>query len=94
MPIHVKLIGALRHLSGKKQLTLSYKEGTALKDAVEQICREIPALKQTFSDQTLSDAKSNSLVLINGKEISVLDGYETLLSDGDEVVFVPVIHGG
>jgi len=31
---------------------------------------------------------------VNGKEISVLKGLETLVSDGDEVVLVPVTHGG
>jgi molybdopterin converting factor small subunit len=34
------------------------------------------------------------LVLVNGREISVLDGFETTLNDNDEVVFVPVMHGG
>jgi molybdopterin converting factor small subunit len=31
---------------------------------------------------------------VNGKEISVLQGLETVIKDGDEVVFVPVLHGG
>jgi molybdopterin converting factor small subunit len=31
---------------------------------------------------------------VNGKEISVLNGLDTVLKDGDEVVFVPVVHGG
>ena len=38
--------------------------------------------------------KTNALILVNDREISVLDGLETKLSDGDEVVFVPVVHGG
>jgi molybdopterin converting factor small subunit len=31
---------------------------------------------------------------VNGREISVLNGLDTILKDGDEVVFVPVVHGG
>jgi len=54
----------------------------------------MPELKYTFSDQELNDSRSNSLILVNGKEISVLNGYETKLCDGDEIVFVPVVHGG
>jgi molybdopterin converting factor small subunit len=34
------------------------------------------------------------LVLVNGREISVLNGLETRVKDEDEVVFVPVVHGG
>jgi molybdopterin converting factor small subunit len=33
-------------------------------------------------------------MLVNGKDISVLDGVETLLKDGDEVTLVPILHGG
>jgi molybdopterin converting factor small subunit len=34
------------------------------------------------------------LVLVNGREISVLNGLETVVKAGDELVFVPVMHGG
>jgi len=94
VPLTVKFIGALRHLSGKTQLTLNYEQALCIKDLIANISQELPALQRTFSDQTLNDSKSNSLILVNGKEISVLNGYETKLSDGDEIVFVPVVHGG
>jgi molybdopterin converting factor small subunit len=38
--------------------------------------------------------KTNALILVNDREISVLNGLDTKLDDGDEIVFVPVIHGG
>ena len=94
MPLTVKFIGALRHLSGKTQLTLNFQEGISIKELVDKISQEIPELKHTFSDQELNDSRSNSLILVNGREISVLNGYETKLNDGDEIVFVPVVHGG
>jgi molybdopterin synthase sulfur carrier subunit len=94
MPLTVKFIGALRHLSGKTQLTVNFKEGTSIKELVTEISQEMPALEKTFSDQELNDSRSNSLILINGREISVLNGLETKLNDGDEIVFVPVVHGG
>lgn len=37
---------------------------------------------------------SNTLVLVNGVEVSALDGDSTELSHDDEVVLIPVIHGG
>jgi MoaD family protein len=94
MPLTVKFIGALRHLSGKKQLTLNYQDGLVVKQLIENLSQEIPAFQRTFSDQPLNDAKSNSLILVNGREISVLNGYDTKLCDGDEIVLVPVVHGG
>ena len=94
MPLTIKFVGALRHLSGKTSLTLELEDGSSVRSVVDAISRQIPALKHTFTDGDLNDSRSNSLVLVNGVEISVLSGYETKVSDGDEVVFVPVVHGG
>ncbi len=94
MPLTIKFIGALRHLSGKTEFRVSYQEGISIKKLVDKITQEFPELKHTFSDQELNDSRSNSLVLVNGQEISVLYGYETKLKDEDEIVFVPVVHGG
>lgn len=94
MAVTVKFIGALRHLSGKSHLTVCYQKGVSVKGLIDQITQENPNLKHTFTDQQLNDSRSNSLILVNGREISILEGYETKLCDGDEVVFVPVVHGG
>jgi molybdopterin synthase sulfur carrier subunit len=94
VPLTIKFIGALRHLSGKTQFTITFQEDITIKELVNEISQELPELKHTFSDQQLNDSRSNSLVLVNGREISVLNGYETRLKDGDEIVFVPVVHGG
>ncbi len=37
---------------------------------------------------------SNFIILVNGREISVLSGLETKLHEGDEVTIIPVSHGG
>ena len=94
MTLTIKFIGALRHLSGKTQLTINFQEGMSLKDLVTKISQQMPKLEKTFSDQQFNDSRSNALILINGREISVLNGLETKLNDGDEIVFVPVVHGG
>ena len=93
MPLTLKFIGALRQISGKTQLTVNFQEGMSLKDLITKISQEMPQLDKTFSDQ-LNDSRSNALILINGREISVLNGLETKLNDGDEIVFIPVVHGG
>ncbi len=94
MTLTIKFIGALRHMSGKTQLTLDLQEGFSVGNLVDSLSKQIPDLKHTFCDHELNDARSNSLILINGREISVLDGYDTKLVDGDEIVFVLVVHGG
>jgi molybdopterin synthase sulfur carrier subunit len=73
---------------------LELGEGVLLKEAIKQIIEKFPKIERALIDPELGDPKPNTLIIVNGKEISVLNGLETLLKDGDEVVFVPVSHGG
>jgi molybdopterin synthase sulfur carrier subunit len=94
MAITVKFLGALRHVSGASELALNIKGALSIKDLMNEIVREVPALKPSLIHQQLEDLRSNTLILVNGREISVLNGLETNLKNGDEIVFVPVVHGG
>jgi len=45
-------------------------------------------------DPELNDPLPNAVILVNGKEIGILKGLETEVRDRDEIVIIPVIHGG
>lgn len=94
MAINVKFVGALRHLAGKDEITLNYEKRISIKELFHEIAKSLPALKQSLIDAQLDEPKVPGLILVNGREISVLNGLETNLNDGDAVVFVPVVHGG
>jgi len=94
MAITVKFVGALRHVSGAGELALDCKGDISIRELMNEITKERPALKRSLIDQQLEDPRPNALILVNGKEISVLSGLETKLKDGDEIVLVPVVHGG
>lgn len=93
MVINLKFIGSLRQDSGVDKLTLDNGEGTLI-NLINKLTDQIPALRRNLLDEHLESPSPNALIIINGKEISVLDGLETIVRDGDEVVFVPVVHGG
>ncbi len=92
--VTVSLIGSLRAISKKSRFVLKFDKAVMLRKAVERIVEEQPMTKQALIDPEFGDNRANVLMLVNGKEISVLDGLETLLHDGDELVIVPVVHGG
>ena len=94
MVINVKFIGALRGMSGRSRLSIHVRKTTPLREIIKKITEELPQIARAIVDPELEDPRPNTLILINGKEISVLDGLDTMLKDGDEVVLVPVIHGG
>jgi MoaD family protein len=89
MVVTVRFIGVFRSMSGKNTLVLRLEKTSTLREAIDKIIRQSPKLKTA-----LSDPKPNMLILVNGKEISVLNGLETPVKDKDEVIFVPVVHGG
>ena len=94
MTITVKFLGALRHISGAGELALNIKGALSIKELMNEIVREVPALKPSLTHQQPEDLRSNTLMLVNGNENSALNGLETNLKDGDEIIFVPVVHGG
>ncbi|MEM3700594.1 MAG: MoaD/ThiS family protein [Candidatus Bathyarchaeia archaeon] len=94
MVVNVNFIGAFRTLSGRNKIAITIKDTMPLKEVVKKTVEKVPALKRALIDPELEDPRPNALILVNGKEISVLNGLETLVKDGDEIVLVPVIHGG
>ena len=94
MTITVKFIGSLRGISGKDAIMLRFKGSISLRVLFNEVVEQLPRLKSALIDSTSGEPRRNMLVLVNGREIGVLNGLETALIDSDEVVFVPVTHGG
>lgn len=94
MVVTFKFVGAFRSIAGKEKQTLRIEEAVSLREALRKIVEKEKRLKKVLIDPELEDPRPNALILVNGKEISVLNGLDTVLVDGDEVVLVPVIHGG
>jgi molybdopterin synthase sulfur carrier subunit len=90
----VKFIGALRRFSGAEELAVECKDCTSIGALMAKLVKDMPGLRQSLFDQQLVDPRANALIIVNGREISVLDGFETKLKDGDQVVFIPIVHGG
>lgn len=94
MAITVRFVGAFRGVSGRSKITIEFEEEASLREIIKEIVKKTPNLEKVLIDPELEDPRPNTLILVNGKEISVLNGLQTPLKDGDEVVFIPVIHGG
>jgi molybdopterin converting factor small subunit len=94
MVVSVKLVGSFRGISGKGKLTLKFGRPVSLAALVNKTVEQLPKLKSSLIDPESGEPRRSMLVLVNGREISVLNGLETRVNDEDEVVLVPVVHGG
>jgi sulfur-carrier protein len=93
LAITVKFVGALRQASGRDTRLVDCEE-CSVKELICNLTRRKPELRRNLIDEELGDSRPNALILVNGREISVMNGLNTALKDGDEVVLVPVAHGG
>ena len=94
MVVNVKFVGSFRSFSGRNALVLRPGGSVSLRALVKKLVERVPKLKSALINPESGEPRTNMLVLVNGREISVLNGFETTVNDGDEVVFVPVVHGG
>ena len=93
--IEVKLLGVFRELSGKSRVTIEFEEAVTVGKVVQKMAETFSSrFKEILIDPELSDPRPNALILVNGKEIGVLQGLQTMLDDNDEMVLLPVAHGG
>ena len=94
LKVRVRLLGMFRGLAGKNQLQLRLESAT-VKEVVQAVAEALPAeTRATLIDCGLNAPQLNALILLNGREISVLKGLETAVSEGDEVTLIPIVHGG
>ena len=94
MIVSVKFVGSFRGLSGRNVFAVAFRKSVSVEVLVKKVVESLPKLKNALINPNSGEPRRNMLVLVNGREISVLDGFETTLNDDDEVVFVPVMHGG
>lgn len=92
MKVKVRFLGFLARIYGSEEVTLEIPENSTFKDFLKTLVKR----KSRFKKAVLNGGNVGEtvLALINQKDIGVLNGLDTELKDGDEVVFVPVSHGG
>lgn len=90
MKIIVNRIGVEIRL---KQEIFLYPSSTALKDVLRALMDQDDGELGRFvgSDLSLIDF---SILLVNGRNILSLDGWETQIHDGDELTFMVPVAGG
>ena len=93
--VEIKFLGVFRQFSGTNRVLVKLEKPATVRKAIEKLTETFsPEFKRALVDPELEDPRPNALILVNGKEISVLQGLETEVKDGDEIVLVPVSHGG
>jgi len=94
MIVTVRFIGSFCNLSGRKIANVRLKRSCSMEDLVKVIVSDFPDMGSALVDSESGRLKSNVIMLVNGKDLSALSGFGTNIKNGDEVVLVPIVHGG
>jgi molybdopterin synthase sulfur carrier subunit len=93
--VEIKFLGVFRQFSGRNRILVKLEKPASVGKTIDKLTESFSSeFKRTLVDPELEDPRPNALILVNGKEIGVLHGLETEVEDGDEIVLVPVSHGG
>lgn len=95
MRVKLRAFGELAPILGG-ELTVELDEGASLSDLISKISSEKSGFKEKVrylsSQQGVTDF--GLVILLNGLNISLLEGAKTKLKDGDAVVILPPVAGG
>lgn len=94
MSVTFRLVGAFRKAYGSNEASVKIKGKEKIEAIIKKVARRSPSLARLLIDPELESPLPNAVILVNGRDIGLLNGLETELAGGDEVVLIPVIHGG
>lgn len=93
MKISLEFIGVVLNNALEKKRNVEVDEGITMLDFLQNAMNTYEGLVNILSGDPPRPT-SNFIILVNGREISVLSGLETKLKSGDEIAIIPVSHGG
>lgn len=95
LTVTVRSIALVRHLLGQDRLDLELPEGARVADVLDALGRiGGPKLEPILAEPKEKSAHAPLRVMVNGRDITVLQGRGTPLSEGDDIlVFIPIAGG-
>ena len=92
MSIKVKLFADLREIVGKKEINASAKNVGELLYYLGEKYDKLE--EELFKGKGLEEKCKFLNILVNGRNIELLDGLQTKLSEEDKIAIFPPIGGG
>jgi len=92
LKVIIRAYGDIKRILGDKS-TVELNDGAKIRDLILKLGGKVKSSGSAFlGDYKLED--SALVILVNGRNIHVLDGIDTVLKEGDFITFMPVLVGG
>ena len=91
MKIQLRSFATFREAIGERSVDREFPDGATVGDVLHTLDEEYSAFEVFDEDGDLREYLS---ILVNGRDITHLDGTETTLEDGDKLSLFPPVAGG
>jgi molybdopterin converting factor small subunit len=88
MRVRIRFLGSLRPVNASGEIEVALPANSKMIDLIDSISNDYPEAAVTLGNP------ARNLIMLDGIEIGNMEGLETSISNGSEVVVVPVTHGG
>lgn len=92
MKISVRVFGSLTPILGRKH-TIILDEKSTLKKLTNKLAKKSGQTRHNYFGN-FRITGGDLAIMINGRNVALLNGLDTELNDGDEVVILPPTAGG
>jgi len=93
--VQINFFGTYQRIAGKKSIQLKLEKQSTIRKALIELAEKVSEeFKQVLTDSEVDEQRPKALILVNGKEISVLQGLETKINQAKEITLIPMVHGG
>jgi len=93
MSLNVRMLGVLRE-AGSKERTVDINKGATVDSVIRDLMEEDERLESVLWDKGVDSPLPNALIMLDGVEVNNLDGLDTPVKRGQELVLLSVVHGG
>jgi molybdopterin converting factor small subunit len=93
MSLKVRMLGVLRE-AGSNEQTIDINEGATVDSVLRDLMAQDDRLEAVLWDKGVDSPLPNALIMLDGVEVNNLDGLETHVKRGQELVLLSVVHGG
>lgn len=94
MEVEVKLYAMLREIASKKMEIVHLPEKSSIRDLIDFLISEHGDEFANYIYDSGKQVRNYLSYMINGVNINSLNGFETMLKEGDVVSLLPPVGGG
>lgn len=93
--VNLYTILGIKDIIGEREIEIDVPDNSNLSDLIAEIIKRWGnGISEVLLEPESKKVKAHLRLMVNGQDISFLEGLDTKLNDGDEVMIFPPVSGG